>query len=156
MRFIQRFFLFLIFNFAALAIGSQLMGDAVTSSWYQGLNKAPWTPPGWVFGATWTTVMLTFSVFMAYAVDKYRVKTRAFIWTIFTFQWVLNVVWNYIFFNQQLVLYGLINIVLLLIIIYTMFFWAMKPLRWRVLWVLPYAIWIVIATSLNGYILLNN
>lgn len=43
--------LFLLLNFAGLAIGGLFTGNAVSSEWYQNLAKAPWTPPGWVFGA---------------------------------------------------------------------------------------------------------
>ncbi|NBN98947.1 MAG: hypothetical protein EBV19_06865 [Flavobacteriia bacterium] len=43
--------LFLFLNFGALAIGGSFTADGVASDWNQNLNKAPWTPPGWVFGA---------------------------------------------------------------------------------------------------------
>jgi hypothetical protein len=46
-----RLILFLIINFGALGIGGLLLGNPATNEWYQSLNKAPWTPPGWVFGA---------------------------------------------------------------------------------------------------------
>jgi len=46
-----RLFLFLLINFAALALGGLATSDGVVSLWYQNLNQAPWTPPGWVFGA---------------------------------------------------------------------------------------------------------
>lgn len=42
---IKRIILFLVLNFAALAIGGLFTGDGVPSEWYQNLNKAPWTPP---------------------------------------------------------------------------------------------------------------
>ena len=42
------FVLFLAINFSALGIGSYLMNNGPTSGWYLTLNKAPWTPPGWV------------------------------------------------------------------------------------------------------------
>ena len=64
----MRFFLialgFLVVNFGGLAVGSWFTGPGVASDWYQGLDKAPWTPPGWGFGAAWTTVMIGFSWFM--------------------------------------------------------------------------------------------
>ena len=42
---------FLIINFGALAMGGWLMNNGPQTDWYLALNKAPWTPPGWVFGA---------------------------------------------------------------------------------------------------------
>ena len=49
--------LFGVLNFVGLAIGGLATGPGVSSDWYAGLDKAPWTPPGWVFGAAWTAVM---------------------------------------------------------------------------------------------------
>ncbi|NRA92357.1 MAG: tryptophan-rich sensory protein, partial [Psychroserpens sp.] len=65
MKIITRFLVFAVINFSALGLGTILMGNGATSSWYQQLNKAPWTPEGWVFGAAWFTVMLCFSAYMA-------------------------------------------------------------------------------------------
>lgn len=59
--------IFLILNFTALGLGGLFTSSAVTGDWYQALNKAPWTPPGWVFGVAWTSIMICFSIYMAYA-----------------------------------------------------------------------------------------
>ena len=45
----MRLLFFLLLNFGGLALGSFLMGEGPTGMWYSNLNKAPWTPPGWVF-----------------------------------------------------------------------------------------------------------
>ena len=60
---ILRTIIFLLINFAGLFIGGLFTGEGVPSDWYQNLNKAPWTPPGWVFGFAWTTIMICFSLF---------------------------------------------------------------------------------------------
>jgi len=57
---------FLIINFGGLVFGSWLMNNGPQTEWYQALNKAPWTPPGWVFGAAWTTIMICFSIYLGY------------------------------------------------------------------------------------------
>ena len=57
---------FLVLNFSALVIGSWLMDNGPMTNWYISLNQAPWTPPGWVFGVAWTTIMICFSLYMAY------------------------------------------------------------------------------------------
>lgn len=62
-----RLILFLILNFGALALGGLFTNNGVNSEWYTNLNKAPWTPPGWVFGFAWTTIMICFSIYMAKA-----------------------------------------------------------------------------------------
>ena len=87
-----RIILFLVINFTALVIGGIFTNSGVPSEWYQSLNKAPWTPPGWFFGAAWTTIMICFSVYMAYATEIVRTKKTLIV--LFSVQWVLNVLWN--------------------------------------------------------------
>jgi benzodiazapine receptor len=153
MKFIAWLFVFLILNFGALYVGNLFMDNGPQTSWYLALNKAPWTPPGWVFGAAWTTIMLCFSVYMALLVSSLTLKTVSVIYSI---QLVLNMIWNYIFFNMHQVNLGLIVIVLLSITVLYMFFKYIKVLKLKSLLILPYAIWLIIATSLNLYITLNN
>lgn len=144
---------FLIINFGALAIGSWLMNDGPQTTWYQNLNQAPWTPPGWVFGVAWTTIMICFSIYMAYL---YKVKTSSKVITLFTVQFVLNVIWNFIFFNQHLVTVGLICILLLTIVVAIFLFGFIAELKVKSLLILPYFLWLCVATSLNAYILFYN
>ena len=114
MKKIYLFILFLIINFGALAIGSWFMGDAVSGEWYSNLNKAPWTPPGWVFGVAWTLIMICFSIYLSYL---FSIRNSKFVIAVYTSSVLLNVSWNYFFFNQQLTTLGLVNIVLLTLLI---------------------------------------
>ena len=41
------------------------MGEGASSNWYENLNKAPWTPKGWVFGFAWTFLMTCFAIYLA-------------------------------------------------------------------------------------------
>jgi len=149
-----RIILFLIINFAALGVGSYFTGDGVASDWYQNLNKAPWTPPGWVFGAAWTTIMICFSIYMAYAWES--VKNRNTLLTLFIVQLILNVGWNPVFFYFQNMPSGLAVISLLTLLMGYFLFRYWSDLKSKSLLLLPYCIWLVIATSLNGYALFNN
>jgi len=153
MKLLKYIIIFLIINFGALAIGSWLMANGPQSSWYINLNQAPWTPPGWVFGVAWTTIMICFSIYMAYL---YKKLTNATVIILFSIQFVLNVIWNYLFFNLHLVGIGLTTIVLLtaVVAIFTVRYY--KQLKIKTLLILPYFIWLCIATSLNAYILLKN
>ena len=151
---IKRIILFLVLNFSALAIGGLFTNDGVASLWYQTINKAPWTPPGWVFGAAWTTIMICFAIYMAYLIaSKVDKKTVVLLYSI---QLILNMAWNPIFFYFQSVVLGLICISLLTILIAYLFFKFWNVLKIKTLFLAPYLIWLVIATSLNLYILLYN
>lgn len=154
MKFFQLIILFLIINFGGLYIGSLLMINGPTSDWYMSLNQAPWTPPGWVFGFAWTAIMVCFSIYLAYLI---KWQNSRFLWLFYAFQVLLNVIWNYIFFNQHMTTFGLVVIVSLLIVIlyYFLTFRAESLQKMRFL-LLPYIIWLCIAISLNLYVVIHN
>ncbi|MCB4797442.1 TspO/MBR family protein [Neotamlana laminarinivorans] len=145
--------IFLIINFTALGIGSWLMNNGPQTDWYLNLNKAPWTPPGWVFGVAWTLIMICFSIYMSYLYKQIPTTT---ILGLFTFQFLLNVGWNFIFFNKHLMLIGLICIILLTFLIGFFLIKYYPVLKQKSLLILPYFVWLIIATSLNAYIVINN
>ena len=150
-----RFLIFLIANLSALAIGAWLMNEGPRTDWYLSLNKAPWTPAGWVFGAAWTTIMVLFSGYMTKVSFQHEFLNKKVL-ILYVDQWVLNVSWNYIFFNQHLTKLGLVVIALLWLLIGYFTFEYVKKVRWYTLFILPYLIWMTIATSLNAYIVFNN
>jgi benzodiazapine receptor len=151
---IKRILLFLVLNFTALAVGGLFTGKGVSSNWYQNLNQAPWTPPGWVFGFMWTLIMICFAIYMAYLLSTKRNRKKIIL--LFAIQWVLNVAWNPLFFHYQAVLAGLITISLLTILVAYFLFNYKKELKTKSLLIAPYLIWLLIATSLNLYIQFYN
>lgn len=151
---IGRILLFLLINFGALALGGYFTGAGVPSEWYESLNKAPWTPPGWVFGAAWTTIMIALSVYMAFAVKA--VQGLKFFILLYAIQWILNVAWNPVFFYFQWVLFGLFIIAALTGLVAFLMFSYRSALKAKSLLLLPYLIWLCIATSLNAYIYFMN
>lgn len=122
--------------------------------WYVGLNKAPWTPPGWVFGASWTTIMVCLTIYMAYAWEE--IGNRKDLLVYYGIQLILNFTWNPIFFQLHEVLTGLIVISALTILMFYIL-WKYKDRMGQLSWLLaPYCIWLVIATSLNAYVFIYN
>ena len=150
-----RFIIFLAANFSALAIGVVLMNNGPQTEWYINLNKAPWTPANWVFGFAWTSIMICFSFYMTRLSYEYKFLDKKIL-TLFILQWVLNVSWNYVFFNQHLTKLGLLVIVLLWLLIGFFTFKYIYKVKWYTLLIAPYLIWLTIATSLNAYIVLYN
>ena len=147
------FVVFAILNFGALGLGAWLMGEGPTGDWYQEVNKAPWTPPGWVFGAAWTFIMLCYSVYMGIAWN--RVGKQKLL-TIYGIQLLFNIGWNPVFFYLHDVEMGLLIISFLTLLIWTKTLLLRKPMKYWSVLLLPYGIWLLIATSLNLYFLLYN
>lgn len=156
MSFIVRLFIFLILNFGALAIGGLSTGKAVTGDWYLQLNKAPWTPPGFVFGLAWSLIMICLSFLMAKWTMEVSGSDLTKVLIVFVIQWILNVVWNPVFFSFHQLLAGQIIIfALFLLVIYMMKLSWPSVGNWALL-LLPYIIWLAIANSLNFYALVKN
>lgn len=151
---IYRLIAFLLLNFGALAIGGFFTGKGVSSDWYADLLKAPWTPPGWVFGFAWTTIMICFSIYLAYLWPEVKHKNLFILW--YAVQWILNVSWNPTFFYYHHVILGLVLITGLTILVGCFLFLYWPELKAKSLLILPYLLWLMIATSLNGYILFKN
>jgi tryptophan-rich sensory protein len=149
-----RIIIFLVLNFGALGIGGFFTGKGVPSEWYNDLNKAPWSPPGWVFGFAWTTIMICFAVYMAYAWTK--VSDLKLLGILFAIQWVLNIAWNPAFFYFHHVSIALVIISLLTVLVgyFLVAYWS--DLKMYSLLIMPYFVWLLIATSLNAYILIKN
>lgn len=156
MKKIAVFIFFLVVNFGALAIGGSLMGSSPAENiWYNGLNQAPWTPPGFVFGISWTLIMLCFSIYLATSstfvlIDRKRRNT-------YIIHLVLNIAWNPVFFFLHLSWIAfpiLIGLILTLIQLNRQMGYTFSTAKSWLLF--PYFIWLAIAASLNAYIAIMN
>lgn len=153
----MRLILFFLLNFGALALGGFLSGNPGENEWYQGLNKAPFTPPSWVFGFAWTTIMIFFSFYMFHIVKSKKITQHKEIILLYTLQWILNVAWNPIFFHYHYVAFAqLILILLTLVILYFLIYSINKKEKINAFLILPYFLWLIIANGLNGYVWLYN
>ena len=151
---IKRILIFLLINFFALYLGGVFTGSGVTSEWYESLNKAPWTPPGWMFGFAWTLIMICFSIYMAWLFKVENNRNRLI--ALFSLQWILNVLWSMLFFYFESPLLGMLDILCLTALIGYFLYSYRGNMYLMSLWILPYFVWLLLAASLNGYILLYN
>jgi tryptophan-rich sensory protein len=97
--------------------------------------------------------MLCFSMYMVFLYEERKGKELV---GLFTIQFILNVSWNYIFFNQHLVAIGLVSILLLTYLIFYFLLKYKSILKLKSILIIPYCLWLCIASSLNIYILLYN
>lgn len=156
LQFIKYFFIFLLINFGGLALGALWTNPGTASEWYETINMAPWTPPGWVFGFAWTTIGITYSLWGAYVMKNLNHGDNETP-ILYIESVILNIIWNPIFFGLHwLNMAGFVLIALLVCLIviakHTRHMYGWKP----TLLLLPYIIWLGIANSLNWYIILNN
>jgi tryptophan-rich sensory protein len=143
---------FILVNFSGLALGSLWTDPGVNSEWYQNIIKAPWTPPGFVFGVTWTFIMICFSIFMTNLYERNDGTYNPIILT----SWVLNIVWNPLFFYLHWTWVSAIVIILLTVVLGYLIHQNRKRYKYMWLLLLPYFIWLNVATSLNLFTAIVN
>jgi tryptophan-rich sensory protein len=107
-----------------------------------------------VFGAAWTLIMVCFSFYMSVSMLKSKNKKQLI--SLFSIQWILNISWNPIFFYFHNANLGLAVIVLLTALVGYIFIFNRKKIKYFSFLILPYFLWLVIASSLNGYIVIFN
>ena len=165
---------------ATLALGPQLLGLLVflaasalvaglgglatannVNGWYATADKAPWSPPNWVFGPVWT-VLYTAMAVAAWLVWRSRAEGTRPALTAYAVQLVLNLLWTPVFFGLYPVLgtpalWTAFVIIVALTVAVSVTVLHFGPInRAAGLLLLPYLAWIVFASSLNLWMALNN
>jgi len=137
-----------------------LVGSNFTTSqingWYATLQKPSFTPPNWLFGFVWTILFILMGISLYWIWGKRLERNFRKAILFFGIQLVLNILWNFFFFGLQNPSYGLIEIILLWIAIAITIFEFYKLSKKAGLILLPYIVWVSIATVLNYYILVLN
>lgn len=154
-KFWKYFFICLLVNFGALALGAAWTDPGTSSEWYAVMNKAPWSPPGWVFGAAWFTIGVTFSIWGALVFSKKVYEAE--LWVLYIFSVILNILWNALFFGGHFVTTAAIEITLLGFVLFMITDITRNGYGWKyAIFSVPYFLWLMIATSLNWYIVIMN
>jgi translocator protein len=142
-----------------LIVGS--LGSLVTitgpGSWYSTLQKPFFTPPGWVFAPVWITLFILMGIALCLVWESGTGKRDVQIALgIFGVQFILNVIWSFLFFGLRSPILGFIDILLLwVMIVMTMraFYRVKKSAAY---FLIPYITWVSIALALNGAIFFMN
>ncbi|WP_404502637.1 TspO/MBR family protein [Arthrobacter sp. GAS37] len=151
---------FLALSYAVSLLGSMaIIGNA--SGWYATANKAPWTPPGWVFGSVWT-VLYTAMAIASWLVWRQRSAHARGAMTAYGVQMLLNLAWAPTFFGMYPVwghaaLWLALLLIAALALAVTATVIRFGPISTTAgLLMLPYISWIVFSASLNFYAAANN
>ncbi|TXI83302.1 MAG: tryptophan-rich sensory protein [Crocinitomicaceae bacterium] len=137
--------------------GTLLMGGSpADNDWYTSLNKAPRTPPGWVFGFAWTTIMILYSIYLSRVFKSLPNEKLKLAVVLFLAQWFFNVCWNPIFFVHHALVFGCIFILLLFAVLVLFHLKFVNKRRVELGLILPYLLWLCVAFSLNLYVFLRN
>jgi len=127
------------------------------ATWYAGLRKPVFAPPNWVFAPVWTTLYLLMgiSLFIVWNIGLEKNAVRKSI-VIFGIQLLLNVFWSYLFFGLRSPLLGLVEIMAMWLMILLTMLAFFKISKKAALLLVPYLIWVSLASYLNYSILILN
>lgn len=146
---------FIVMALAAEAIGGWLTARSV-GTWYEGLIKPSWNPPGWVFGPVWTTLYLLMAVaaWLVWRRDGWGGARAAL--NCYVVQLVLNVAWSGLFFGLRNPPAGFTDIIFLwmAIAVTLVLFWRRSV--WAGVLMTPYLAWVTFAAGLNLELWLRN
>jgi translocator protein len=125
-------------------------------SWYKNLNKSKLTPPSWIFGVVWPILYLLLSVFFILLLRDEKCKGICNPLILFGIQILLNFMWTTVFFRLRKLVIALIMIIIILGLTVITFV-QMQEINKNISYLLvPYMLWLSLATYLNIYIVMNN
>jgi len=118
--------------------------------WYNTIQKPSFNPPNWLFGPVWISLFFLMGVSLYFVLEKdLKDKEVRRGLEIFVFQFFLNVLWSFMFFYLEEPFPAFIEIISLLSAILATILQFFKIDKKAAYLLLPYLIWVTIATILN-------
>ena len=138
--------IWILIAFSAGWFGSQFP----PGQWYDTLVKPAWNPPGWVFGPVWTLLYFLMGLSAWLIWRQGGLQSNLLPLGVFMLQLVLNALWSWLFFGQQLIGVAFIELILLIaaIVATIILFWPRNMTA--ALLLAPYLLWTLYASTLNG------
>jgi tryptophan-rich sensory protein len=125
-------------------------------TWYQTIVRPDWTPASWVFAPVWITLYTLMGIALFFVWEKKGSVNIKKAVSVFGFQLVLNSLWSIIFFGFNNIVLAVAEIVFLLgAIVWTMVEFR-KISRTAFYLLIPYLLWVCLATALNFNIWILN
>nr|WP_181105691.1 TspO/MBR family protein [Xanthomonas arboricola] len=137
----------LVLCYLVAALGATASIQAAT--FYAGLQRPDWAPPGWLFGPVWTVLygMMAISVWLVWRRGGWSSARWAL--GLFVLQLALNGLWSWLFFAWHMGAWAFVDIVALWVaLVLTIVAFA----KWQrvAAWLLvPYLLWVSFAAALN-------
>lgn len=153
---VLRFITSIIICQSAGIFGSLFTFEAVPD-WYITLEKPFFAPPNWIFGPVWIILyfLMGVSLYIVWK-DELKSKTRNVFFVVFAIQLILNALWSLLFFGLKSPLLGLIDILILDVMLVVTIFYAKRVSKYAAMLLIPYMVWIIIASVLNYAIMVLN
>ena len=146
-RTLRPWLLAFLLSYATAGIGGAL---TELGPWYYALRQPDWKPPDAAFGVVWTTIftLCAISGALAWRAAETAAQRRRVL-VLFGANALLNIVWSAIYFKLQRPDWALIEVALLWLSILALIVGLWRLSRWASALLLPYLVWVSIASMLN-------
>jgi len=136
----------LIVVYIVAAIGSLFTSNNTNTQWYNSIRPSI-TPPNWVFPIVWNILffLIALSLYCAWIKSKNK-KPIIFA---FGINFILNILWSFLYFHLKNPLLAFIDIILLIISIIIMILITYKINKKSSYLLVPYLLWVLFASVLN-------
>ena len=118
------------------------------SSFYEGLAKPSFAPPGWVFPVAWTLLYAAMATSM-WLVLRQNGRDRFILLGLYVAQLAVNLFWPYLFFVQQALGLAFFWLTLLWMLAAIMLHQFWREQRFAGYLLIPYQLWLTFAAVLN-------
>ena len=144
--------------FGVVSLALLLVGGWLTYAgmgpWYDQLNFPPYQPPPWVFTPAWIVVLSLLAVAtwqVASNGDRHRLA-----FALYGAQCVLNAGWSLLFFTLRRPDAALWELIVLDVVLLLMILLYFRVRTSAGLLLVPYFLWLLYATAINGWISIHH
>lgn len=157
--FMKRFKLFYVV-IPLLVLGIALLGQYFTAQWmerYGTLKLLSFTPSGWIIGLVWTIIFILVTISaILFWIKSERDKKFWFIISLFIDNALLNILRTWLFFVKHFFILAIIEMIVLWIFTVMMIIAIYPRSKLASYLLIPYALWLMIATYLAIWIYVLN
>ncbi len=141
-------------SLVVLIVGTLAAGAVIgfltqkNSTFYDGLTKPVFAPPGWLFPVAWSLLYAAMATAMWFVL-RAQGRDRYILLGLYIAQLAVNLLWPYLFFVQHalgLAFFWLLLLWMLAAIMLYQFFRESKVAGWLLI---PYQLWLTFAAVLN-------
>ena len=132
-------------GFLAGAVSNSGYGNA----WFDALDKPWFMPPGWVFPVVWTTLYVMLGIALAMVLNARGAAQRGLAVLLFVLAFAFNLAWSPVFFAMHLMTAGMWILAGMFVFTIPTAILFFKIRRVAGLLILPYLVWLCVATALN-------
>jgi len=146
----SKLFTSFIISYLAGFVGSLCM-SASSLAWYATLSKPSFAPPAWVFGPVWVVLYALIGIALFRVWTSHDARSKGAM-RLFGLNIALNALWPLLFFGMRSPGLGYVEIVVLWVSLAVLVIDTWKFDRVASVLLIPYLLWITIASILNFFV----